>query len=208
MVTIYIKKEIHEYDIASCDISVLTDNGFFDDKQYNYFKNLSKYNRVVKLGIMRGKDKAMGSLLKSCITNAVDNFIKVNDIEPTDIFEIVKDAVWLHRHVSKTKFGKYINFVCKNTATSLFVFNGIKFYYDSNMGVFFTRGIGKSTPKILEFIKDVMAIAEVADRKSLYNTIHKFKLSYVRSELDDVWYINEAFDNTKFIDAIVEDFIK
>lgn len=205
-----IKKDIHEYDIKQCDANVMYEFGLIDEHKYIELINMDKKKRVITVGIMR-RDSKLDTDYHNAIKTCVELFKEKNELTEQDVYEIAKDAVWVHRHVLHTKFRNRIEFVLKNTATVMYVFNNIKFYYNEDDGSFFTRGLGGKENRICDIVKQALVYYCAGDKRRLYIYIHNNKLAYHRHTLDKEFYIPLHGDkediNIKLLDDLVESLI-
>lgn len=184
------KIKVTEYDIKQANINVLYLAEAIDKKTYNILKNTDKKTRVIKIGKMMRDNKKIYDIYINRLKKYIKTFIKDNDLE-NNIYEIVKDAVWVYdgKYPKKREYSKYIKFVPKRSATSVFTIphRNIKFYFNSVYGIFFQRGLGdikKNKYPILGYIKKFMALKENNDYKNLYVQLHEYSLQYLRKEVN------------------------
>ena len=113
-----ISKDIREYDISKGNISVLLDNGFITDKEYEYYFNLPKKEREIKIGLrLRGNDNLINGLSEG-FRSARREFILNNDIQDYEILYIDKDSITTIDHpVYHTQVSDHIDFREKNKYT-------------------------------------------------------------------------------------------
>lgn len=205
-----IKKDIHEYDIKQCDANVMYEFGLIDESKYLELINMEKKKRVITVGIMR-RDSRLDVAYHTAIKTCVELFKERNELRDEDVYEIAKDAVWVHRHVLHTHFKNRIEFVLKNTATVMYIFNNIKFYYNEDDGSFFTRGLGGKENKICDIVKQSMIYYCGGDKKRLYTFIHDSKMNYLYNKLESEYYTplhgNNEDINKKLLDDLIESLI-
>lgn len=205
-----IKRDIHEYDIKQCDANVMYEFGLIDESKYLELINMDKKKRVITVGIMR-RDSKLDTDYHNAIKTCVELFKEKNELREEDVYEIAKDAVWVHRHVIHTKFKNRIEFVLKNTASVMYVFKNIKFYYNEDDGTFFTRGLGGKENQICEVVKNALIYYCSRDRKRLYIYLHNVKIAYLQKTVDEAYFtplhgLNEDI-NIQLIDDLIESLI-
>ena len=198
-------KTIYEYDIKQCDANVMLDYNLIDRERYNELVSMIKERRVITVGIMR-KDSDLDRKYHEAIKDSVDAFIKTNELSEEDVYEIAKDAIWTHRKCLNRFYKDNIEFVCKNEATSMYVFKNVRFYYNNYDGSFFTRGIGKRQPSILKFVKYMMSLIESTEKRR-YEIAHAFKTVYLQKKAPKEYYEPLYGDNDNLNLEIIDDII-
>lgn len=220
-------KDIREYDISKGNISVLLDNGLITDKEYEYYFNLPKKEREIKIGLrLRGNDNLIKGLSEG-FRSARREFILNNDIQDYEILYIDKDSITTIDHpVYHTQVSDHIDFREKNKYTSFYRLGGVDFLYfnDTFTEDFRLKGVSKN---IIPFHKDFMIdfllsvgfMGQFMERVEVINMIKDTYLSYIHKMLPlgfyrelngynsfklytgyDTYYANKI--ESKYIDSI------
>lgn len=205
----FYKQNLFEYDIRKCNINVCVTFNLISEELYNKLNNMEKQKREVEFGLFLKENKDIYPKFKQAVSRCVERFKKINDLSDKDINEVANDAVWTYRRVLKTSLNERIEFVCKRECTSMFQYRKIKFYYNSNTGELFQRGLGNKEFKFFDFISEALQKAESGNPKTIYKFLHNFKLDYVKRNLDKEHYepLIDGQDNLVFIDTLIEDLI-
>ena len=129
-----INRDIREYDISKANISILRESNVMDDSKYQYFYNLPKKEREIKIGLMIRKDRNIQNILNSGFVESRRIFFEKNDINDMNILYIDKDSITtIDQLVNSPQISKYIYFSNKNKYTSFYRLGGIDFlYYNDN----------------------------------------------------------------------------
>lgn len=182
MTTKIIKGKILEYDMRAAGPSVFAEKGLISEELFLDLLEDDKLHRNIMIGSL--KDEELEKLKNDGIKEYVDKFIKVNDIQPHEILEIAKDAIFLQRQeVKHTILGDYVRFVLKGTYYFMF-----EFPINDNPGTKQTIKLYKTDEGLLKCRGGKIAVNEMA---------------YER--LIDV--INSKINNTKFYPKYVS-FVK
>lgn len=206
------KYECYEYDIRSCNISILRELNIIDDKKYSELYEIGltdKHKRLVEIGLLIRDNPELDiqERLTRGIEDAVRRFKTLNNLNEKDIAEVNKDAVWVYKQVSETQISEHVLFVCKRSCTSVFKFKKVKFYYNSNTGELFQRGLGTKEFKIYKVIAKAMHFAEFGYKEKLYHHLHKYKMGLLTGSIEPEEQMVKNTDNIEFIDQLIRDLI-
>jgi hypothetical protein len=114
------------------------------------------------------------------------------------IISIKKDAVFVTQHPKYTKFGKYINFRCKNVYSGYILINNkIEIYYYNkgfNNDGLDIKNLGDDIIEIhkdyfIEFIIRFFRKTQVSNKKEIMTFLRLFIDKYKRLELQPNFYI-------------------
>lgn len=134
--TLYTKKarfiinEIHEYDIAKANISILLQGGYISAKEYNMYSQMNKLQREIAIGNLQ-KDPKYSRIISNGFENARKQLIESNGLTIDDIVSIKKDAFYVMKRLYNTQFG-CINFTLRNSYNLFMICRGIEIYYGYN----------------------------------------------------------------------------
>lgn len=201
---------ISEWDIKSCDISVLYLIGVITKDEQERLRGLPKLERNIHCGNLQKYDKTIYPRMNTEREKIVNEFIQANGLE-NSIFQVVKDAVWVRNkrpNILTFRDGE-ITFVNKNSATSIFGYKNKFFYNDSIRGRIFTRGFGDISSKefpILNIVRKFMTLKENRLEKESYEFIHRAFRDYDSLCLERDAYkslINGTEFNRELLQALI-----
>lgn len=125
----FIIHPIFEYDISKANISILLEEGYITQDQYDYFYKADRNERQIKIGLMQKNDPKIIKVLDEGFKKARYNLVSSNNIQDDEIISIKKDAMFVTRQLSNTIFG-HINFNFKNVYSMMIKINKIEFYFN------------------------------------------------------------------------------
>lgn len=211
--TLVINTSIVEYDIKSANTSVMEYYKMIPQPKIDMIKEMSKQERVVKIGKMMRKDLTFSKQLESSFNDILIEFMKANNLDKDDdIISIKRDAAFVLNKVPKVvDFGSSVHFIPKNSYTSYVYINGYEIYYNLNHidvkgisdEVISSREIG-----MLDFFKEFFEIAEGSNYSipELSSYMKEFVSLYKNRELDKSYYRefnNEALYRLRVDDRVV-----
>lgn len=190
---------IREYDIAKANINILLYKGLIGIEQYNYFYNLDKYERQVKVGLFLRSNPDISKALTEGFKEAMKLFFDANDIQQYEVLAIKKDAVYLINRVPQiTTFGN-LEFVEKNKYTSFYKINKLLLYYYNNNVTkeeyIHVKGMNDRSLQLhenhfLEFLLTVFSSAQNDPVEEVLDIIMTFESVYANRDLDIEYYRN------------------
>ena len=126
-----VNSSIREYDLSKANISSLHHFNVLSDQEYEYFLNLPKKDREVKIGLMIRKDNSIYKHIKKGIEYARHCLMKYNEIQTCEIVSIKNDAVFVYgRDLQHTQFDEF-KFAVKNVfKTYMWLGGNIEVYYN------------------------------------------------------------------------------
>lgn len=125
---------IYEYDLSKANISALRNENVIDDETYDRLYHADRMQRQIEIGLMEKNNKEITKLKKKGIQNAKRQLFASNQIQDWEVLSIKNDAVFIiGRELPYMSFGKYYNFVKKNTYTVFLKLMDIEIYYFDTM---------------------------------------------------------------------------
>ena len=126
----YLINEIHEYDIAKANISILLQNGYITQEYYNMYLQMPKQQREIIIGNLQ-KDPEIAKMISDGFQQSRKQLIEANNLSEEDIVSIKKDAFYVTRRLQYTDFG-HIHFTLRNSYHMYIYCCGIEIYYGMN----------------------------------------------------------------------------
>lgn len=113
-----IRGSIQEMDMKSAGLSVLTERGCISEELYLDLCDGDKLDRNIALGKamidMKINEKDVSRIIDEDVRSYVNQFIEANKLQPSNILEIAKDAIFIYNANPRiTTFGDHIVFRCK-----------------------------------------------------------------------------------------------
>lgn len=107
--------DIIEYDMKDGGFSIIKEENLLPPSEIRRLEAIPKgYERNVAVGKLKYSKnpdiRETGKRLEQLFAKYRIMLGVENDLEESDIFSIKRDAVFLKRYITQTKFGKYINF--------------------------------------------------------------------------------------------------
>lgn len=100
---------IQEFDMKSAGLSVLTEKGYISEEMFLTLSDANKLDRNIALG--KAIIGETGDIVGEEVKKYVDEFIRVNNLKPSNILEIAKDAIFTYNVNPKIlEFGDHIVF--------------------------------------------------------------------------------------------------
>lgn len=200
-----IKNSICEFDIKNAGVTILYQKGILTKKEYLYYINLDKNNRVIKTGNLLKDNPSYYKIQMDGFKEYMDKFILANKIKKYSVYEIAKDALWIiGRQPRILKFDNVL-FVKKREFTSFFKYRKIIFYVNSSTNIIDIRGSNPKEDKFLNIIKDILIKYEFGI--DLYDKLHSIR----NNLLDDSLYYGEpvikGVDNIKIIERLIKEIL-
>ena len=195
-------KYIREYDISQCNINMLLLSGVINEKDYEYYKSISKIEREIIIGKMIKNDSSIYKHIKEGILKYRNILISSNNISTNDILSIKSDAIFIiDKILDNTIFDEYIEFKNKKSYTSFMSVSRLELYYNSADDLLDVKGISDSNflkheNYFLEFLKTVFYLMENNEFKESLNIISSLYHKYINKDpsLDLNYY--RSFDDT------------
>lgn len=203
---------ITEYDISMGNVSIMEAFELVPKEMIDYLKGLSKYERVVKVGLLQKEDKEFAKKLEDGFTQAVQKFIQSNHLDiDTDVTDIRRDAVYVvSRPIRYTSFSKgAIKFRPKSSYHAMLKLSqGLMVFYRNRSEIkegmhhievdgliredakAFNEVMRRLTPGPLAFLEEFMEVTEGCNqRKSeMYRWLIDFADLYKSKKLDPEYY--------------------
>lgn len=123
----YVINQIYEYDISKANINILYEKGVIDDNLYDTLYNSDKKSREVYVGIMQ-KNGDIARTLSDGFRDFRHMLFESNKIADSEVISIKKDAVFVTRPLTNTKFGK-VEFKLKNVYNLMIKLNTLEIYF-------------------------------------------------------------------------------
>jgi hypothetical protein len=170
--TLYTKKvkfiinEIHEYDIAKANISILLQGGYITAQEYNMYLQMSKMQREIAIGNLQ-KNPEISRVISEGFEWARKCLIESNNLSEDDIVSIKKDAFYVMRRLQYTTFGN-IEFTHRNSYHMYIYCRGIEIYYGMNE---------------LDDSGDILDIKGINDSKLELHSAYLSFLSYILKQV-------------------------
>lgn len=172
-------KEILEYDIESAGLNLSIKYNLLSEDTCEKLKELDKSKRVIKLGLLQKEDADFNRKLKEAFRDIRRVFFESNELDLQDIVSIKKDAIFVLKECSITKFDNVV-FRVKNIYTSYIHLGRLEFYY--NPDKIDVKGLGENDRKyhedfIIKMIRGYIRIRE--------NEPKEQGLKYIMRYIDD-----------------------
>ena len=185
---------IKEYDIEAAGLNILIAKKMLTDKQIEYYSNLPKKERNIKLGLLqRGKDgrpyaKAVSDGLKEYRLK----FFEANNIDENKVLSIRRDAIFVVNTNIKEKRFDNIRFRAKNTYSTYYQINKCDFLYSDRKDKLDIKGIDDENIKLQEDyllydIKKIIKLNQVSSRAAC-DYLYDFANKYRHKKLDVEYY--------------------
>ena len=170
--TLYTKKvkfiinEIHEYDIAKANISILLQGGYITQREYNMYLQMPKIQREIAIGNLQ-KNPKYSKIIREGFEQARKCLIEANNLTEDDIVSIKKDAFYVMRRLQCTTFGN-IEFTLRNSYHMYIYCRGIEIYYGMNE---------------LDDSGDILDIKGINDNKLSLHSAYLSFISYILKQV-------------------------
>lgn len=185
-------KEIIEYDMKDAGFSLTREYKLLDDSTIEKLDKFKKDKRKVEMGKIERDNSDYRDAKKEAFKMARRMFFEANELEPSDIISIKKDAILTTKKCQYQSFGKYILFRPKNFYTSYIQLGKrLEFYYSpEHLDV---KGISDDVLKLhedymLKFIKLFFNKMETEDDITVIEFTKRFITKYKRKELEVGYY--------------------
>lgn len=185
-----IGNEIIEYDIREAGFNIAKCFDLLPKSEIARLEKLTKNQRKIELGLIQRSNKEFKQALNNGFVECRRIFFINNNIEEDHVLAIKKDAIFLLKPCTQTKF-KNIEFVPKNTYTSYYYLNNFEFYYNEDKVD--VKGINDDLLKLhqdgfLLFLKDLFRYKETEDDIITIKFIKEFSDEYKRFLLPVEFY--------------------
>lgn len=186
-----ISSDIIEYDIRSAGYSLSRHYHLLNDDVLNLLDTLPKKDRQIKIGLLLRDDAEYNRRLKEAFVNIRKEFFIANSLIDDDILSIKKDAIFLLRRVSQTRFGEDIEFVEKNVYSSYYYINKKEFYVARDR--LDVKGISEKNLEphreyMLDFLHNIFKMIETSDQRYVIKELVSFVDHYKSGNLDIHYY--------------------
>lgn len=112
-------RRIVEYDMENAGLSLIKEYQLLPKETIKKIESYrSKHEQKVIIGKMEKTNKELVQRKKEAFAAAREEFYHINDLEPTDIIGVRKDAIFTMKECKNQRFGEYINFRPKNVYSS------------------------------------------------------------------------------------------
>lgn len=195
---------IKEYDMRQSNISVLRYKGIINDEEFNYYSNLPKLERQIKIGLLQKENPELAKSISNTMNELRNKFIIDNNLNESNVLSIKNDAFFLlPPFPNKTIVADNIEFRVKNTYTSYYLFNRdipgpkIECYYylnrlaeEENLDV---KGISDKVLPLhenhfIDLLKTVFYSAETEPREETIRLLTTVYESYITRRMDIEYY--------------------
>lgn len=210
-----IGNHIREYDISKANINILLYKGLISKRQYDYYYNLPKKSREIKIGLLIRDNQAINKGLREGFGEMRKLFYQANNVQEYEVLAVKKDAIYLiGQPASITKF-KNVEFLCKNHYTSFYrLGNGsLEFYYYldtmKNEEKLDVKGISDNMlelhqPFMLDFLKYIFSLAQLGMYGDAMKDIQGFYKDLITGNAD-IGYYRELNNRSLFRSRAVID---
>ena len=176
-----INGQIVEYDIKSGNTSIMRTYRLAPEKEILQLESLDKKERVVEIGKKMRRDKEFSKKLEKGFNDAVQQFIKQNQIPHDKIVSIKRDAVFVSSYpITQLDVGDSIHFVPKNEYCGFIKLNHLEFYIRSDKTID-VKGI--SDDKLYLHEDGVLDIIRYGYQLCVDSNMDYFEISRGMSEL-------------------------
>ena len=112
---------LREYDLSKANISVLRDYDILSEEQYQYYLTCPKLEREIAIGKLQGRNPKATEALKDGISQAKRIFMESNNVEDSDVFAIINDAIIVigSKPIQNLQVSERLKFRLDGTFTSL-----------------------------------------------------------------------------------------
>jgi hypothetical protein len=185
-------KRIIEYDIVEGGYSVARNEKLLSRDFLRRLARLDKKRRHIEIGIYSGEHKEFTKSLFAGFRKYVKLFREENGVENEKVLSIKKDSITLYdTNIETTRFGEYVEFTLRETATSYLLLGKKEFFLNSKTGKFWYKGFDSELDPVetlLEEVRKVLEFAEYKDRRFLFEYIKEIRQAYVGRELCHSYY--------------------
>ncbi len=200
----FISTFIREYDMRQSNISVLRYKGIINDEEFDYYSNLPKLERQIKIGLLQKEDPNLARIITDTMKELRNQFIIENNLNVSNVISIKNDAFFLlPPFPNKTIISNNIEFRAKNTYTSYYLFNRdipgpkIECYYYlnrlANEEILDIKGISDNVIPLhenyfIDLLKTVFYSAETEPREETIRLLTTIYESYITRNMDIEYY--------------------
>ena len=200
----FISTFIREYDMRQSNISVLKYKGIINDEEFNYYSNLPKIERQIKIGLMQKENPELAKTITDTMKELRNTFIKENNLNESNVISIKNDALFiLPPFPNKTIISNDVEFRVKNTYTSYYLFNrdfpGPKiecYYYLNRLAddeILDVKGISDKVLPLhenhfIDLLKTVFYSAESEPREETIRLLSTIYENYITRKMDIEYY--------------------
>ena len=185
-------REIVEYDLKEAGFSLTKEYNLLDKRTIDKLEKYKKDKRKIELGQIQRENSVYRESLKEVFKEARRLFIEHNELEPSDIISIKKDAIFTMRKCKYKEFGKHIFFRPKNYYTSyIHLTKNLEFYYNPRQ--LDIKGMNSENEKLhedymIKFIKTFFKKMETESPEVVLDYSKRFISKYKRKELEVGYY--------------------
>lgn len=129
--TVLYNTEIFEYDIRSANTSLAREFKLLPEDMIRKLETLPKKSRVVEVGLYKKDHKEYNENEKHAFAEARHMFFDKNEIDPSRIVSIKRDAIFMQGRVKHTRLTKNIEFRVKNEYEAFINLKPLELYYTS-----------------------------------------------------------------------------
>ena len=204
-----IANEIIEYDMREAGFNIIKCFNLVSPAEIQRLEKMSKNQRKIEIGLMQIRNKGLKEKLKDGFMECRRIFFNANGLQEDDILSIKKDAIFLLKPCTNTKF-KNIEFAEKNRYTSYYYLNNLEFYYN-NEDKLDVKGINDTLLELhkdgfLLFLKDLFRYKETEDDLITLKFVKEFSDEYKRFMLPVEFYRELSKDSMyKFKKKLLND---
>lgn len=208
-----INANIVEYDMSKANINILLYKGVISRKDYEYYYNLPKKIREIKIGLLQ-RDAKVAEALKSGFIGFKKMFFEANNIQDSEVLSIKNDAVFLINKIPSITTFENLTFARKNSYTSFYKLGRLELYYyydfisgEENLDI---KGMSEYNQSLhekyfMDFLKCIFNSAQldaITETLSLLKDFHenyvayKLELGYYREFNAESKYLIKPFPNS------------
>lgn len=200
----FISSFIREYDMRQSNISVLRYKGIITNEEFEYYSNLPKLERQIKIGLLQKEKPEIAKVITNTMTELRNTFITQNNLNITNVISIKNDAFFIMPPFPvNTIVADNIEFRVKNIYTSYYLFNKdipgpkVECYYYLNRiveeEVLDVKGISDESLSLhenhfIDLLKTVFYSAETESREETINLLTTIYESYITRKMDIEYY--------------------
>lgn len=203
-----IGNEIIEYDIKEAGFNIIKCFNLLNQEEIDRLDKMTKKQRKIEIGLLQNRHKDLKERLKGGFVECRRIFFTANNLQEDDILSIKKDAIFLLKPCTHTKF-KNIIFAEKNRYTSYYHLNNLEFYYNEDK--IDVKGINDKLLELhkdgfLLFLKDLFRYKETEDDLMTLKFIKEFSDEYKKYLLPVEFYRELSKDSMyKFKKKLLND---
>ena len=190
---------MREYDLSKANISVLRDYNILSEEQYQYYLTCPKLEREIAIGKLQGRNPKATEALKDGISQAKRIFMESNNIEDSDVFAIINDAIIIigSKPILNLQVSDRLKFRLDGTFTSYMRLKNIDLYYyfnrSTNEEKITNRGLGSAASELhrdfmIEFISEILYSTQIDGVRTSVPLLQNVHHNYINRDLPVGYY--------------------